>query len=251
MGVMSNPAVALVTEKLREATENTTILYEAGVEAGKVLGGGISWDCIQAGGKRTNYEYVFRDTQWDKPFDPTYPLGNVTKAQYMFANSKVGENLYTDKLDFSRCEQMVATFWESDVTKLKKIDMRACSASYNGAASTFWSCKSLKEITEYYPSTKTKLEGSFWGCDALETINFCSEIAVNGLNFQWSARLSRASIESIITALSDTTSGLSITLSKAAVNKAFETSDGANDGEDSLDWGYYLGYKQNWTISLV
>ena len=236
MSGMSAQTVAEVTEKLRIASENTTRMYDVGFEAGRALGDDVLWDSIQNYGMRTDYERGFANTKWDKPFNPKYSFGNVGKAQYMFNAAKVGDNLYTDKLDFSSCAAMVATFMSSDVTRLKRIDMRGCTAGYNGAASTFWGCSKLKEITEFYPPINTGFSTTFNSCEALETINFCSELAVNGLNLQWSKKLSRESIISIIGSLAPYTSGLTITLSRDAVNKAFETSEGANDGENSNEW---------------
>ena len=200
--------------------EDAESAYSDGFEAGKQAEYDAFWDSIQACGARTNYEYVFRDTTWDKPFDPKYSFGNVTKAHEMFKNTKVGDNLYTDKLDFSKCVQLIGTFMESNVTRLKRIDMRSCSSAYNGAASTFFGCDSLKEITEFYPPISTNFNGTFTSCDDLEIINFCSEIAVNGLNLQWSTKLSHDSLVSIINCLKDYSEDTSGTVWKVTIGGA-------------------------------
>lgn len=239
--------IKTLNAQIAELEQYATEAYEAGKQAGYDR----FWDSIQVYGTRTRYERTFEYTQWDKPFNPKYSLGNVLIANYIFSSAKVGDNLYTDKLDFSKCLNLVAAFMASDVTRLKRIDMRACSSGYNGMGSTFFSCGSLKEITEFYPSTSAQFNNTFGGCSALETINFCSELAVNGLNLSASKNLGRASIESIINAMSDSTSGLSVTLSKTAVDKAFETSEGANDGSTSAEWLNLIASKSNWTINLV
>lgn len=252
MSGMNAQTVAELTEKLRLASENTTRMYNVGFEAGRALGDDVLWDSIQNYGMRTDYECAFRRTKWDKLFNPKYSFENVTSANYLFEYAKVGDNLYTDKLDFSKCVKMIGAFLGSDVTRLKKFDMRGCTAAYNGAASVFFNCGNLKEITEFYPPINTGFSATFNSCEALETINFCSELAVNGLNLQWSKKLSRESIISIINALSVHTSGLSITLSRAAVNKAFETSEGANDGENSTEWtDDIIDANYNWNIVLA
>lgn len=64
-------------------------------------------------------------------------------------------------------------------------------------------------------------------------------------------KLSKPSITSIINCLSTTTSGLTVTLSKTAVNNAFETSEGVADGSTSQEWLNLVATKTNWTISLV
>ena len=252
MSEMNAQTVAEITEKLRVASENTTRMYDVGFEAGRVLGDDVFWDSIQAYGNRTNYERGFANTKWDKPFNPKYSFKNATKAQYMFSSVKAGDNMYTDKLDFSKCASMVAVFLDSDVTRLKVIDMRSCLASYNGMASSFYGCTHLREITEFYPSVNTIFSATFSSCTALETINFCSEIAVNGLDLKASKILSKDSIKSIMGALSSSTSGLTVTLSKEAVNKAFETSEGANDGENSTAWADdIIDAHSNWNIVLA
>jgi hypothetical protein len=65
-------------------------------------------------------------------------------------------------------------------------------------------------------------------------------VSVSGLNLQWSTKLSKASITSIINCLSSTTSGLSITLSKTAVDNAFTAEE----------WAALENTKHNWTIAL-
>jgi hypothetical protein len=63
-------------------------------------------------------------------------------------------------------------------------------------------------------------------------------------------KLSKASIKSIMDVLSSTTSGLTITLSGAAVDKAFETAEGANDGRESSEW-ITLSTAKNWYVTLA
>lgn len=95
---------------------------------------------------------------------------------------------------------------------------------------------------------------AFNDCTALEELILSGSLVRGGLDLHWSTKLNKASIESVINALSDTTSGLAITLSKAAVDKAFETSEGANDGSTSAEWDALGGInrpRQNWTISLA
>jgi hypothetical protein len=77
-----------------------------------------------------------------------------------------------------------------------------------------------------------------------------SVIAAN-IEFAQSKNLTRASIESIVNALSTTTSGKTVTFSRAAVNKAYETSEGANDGADSPEWYSLIDTRSNWTFNLI
>jgi hypothetical protein len=81
----------------------------------------------------------------------------------------------------------------------------------------------------------------------LETLIFedGSTIGGNGFNVQWSTKLSKASITSVVNALSSTTSGLSVTFSKTAVNNAF------SGGSTGAEWTALANTKSNWTINLV
>jgi hypothetical protein len=75
----------------------------------------------------------------------------------------------------------------------------------------------------------------------LEELYCEGTLDITGLNLKDSTKLNKASIESIISVLSTTTTGLSITLSKTAVNNAFTTDE----------WNALIGTRTNWTISLV
>ena len=88
---------------------------------------------------------------------------------------------------------------------------------------------------------------------ASENISFVegSVIGKNGFDVQYSTSLTRQSIENIIAALSTTTSGLTVTISKAAVNTAFETATDAADGASSQAWNDLIATRANWTISLI
>lgn len=108
----------------------------------------------------------------------------------------------------------------------------------------------LKTIDKLYVPKGTTFSHSFTGCESLENLMIDGIIDVNSFNIQQSPKLSKASITSIINALSTTTSGLAVALSKTAVTKAFETSSGANDGNSSPEWLDLIGTRNNWTISI-
>ncbi len=95
----------------------------------------------------------------------------------------------------------------------------------------------------------------FMECYALENLIVEGTIAYgngsNSFNTSWSHKLSKASIISIVNALSDTTTGLIVIFSMTAVNTAFETSAGAADGSTSDEWTALVATKPNWTINLI
>jgi hypothetical protein len=171
----------------------------------------------------------------------------------MFSNAKLGANLYTDKLDFANCTSMLGTFLNSDVTRLKRVDMRSCQSSGNGAGSTFNSCKSLMEISEFYPPINANLSYTFASCNSIEILNVCSELS-SSLDVRWGKKLSRASIDSIFNHLKSGVNGLTITFSRAAINKAYETSEGANNGVNNSQWcddAVGLAEYNGWSVVLV
>jgi hypothetical protein len=77
----------------------------------------------------------------------------------------------------------------------------------------------------------------FQNCTSLKEVRIAGTIGIS-LDLHWSTNLSKASIQSIYAALSDAAgmSANTLTLSLTAVNKAFETSEGANDGSTSTEW---------------
>lgn len=213
------------------------------------------WDDVQENGNRINYRYGFSGNSWnDKTFKPKYNIvPSAYNGIYAFTNCRITnlKQILLDcgvTIDTSQVINALEMFGNSEyLTHLPRLDFGACTIF----TTTFTECKSLVSIDGLKVNDKTRFSSSFNNCDALEEIRFEGIIGQNGLNLQWSTKLSKNSITSIINALSTTTSGLSITLSKVAVNKAFETSTGLADGSTSTDWNNLIGTKTNWTINLV
>jgi hypothetical protein len=129
----------------------------------------------------------------------------------------------------------------------------AIYANGSDLSNAFGSCSALKTIPKLVVHEGLAYGNAFSGCSALEAIVIEGVIG-NTISFSPCKNLSRASIESIISALSQTASGNTLTLSKVAVDKAFETSEGAQDGSNSDAWDALGGEKrprQNWAVSLV
>lgn len=87
-------------------------------------------------------------------------------------------------------------------------------------------------------------------CRTLTNLTIEGTIGQNGFNASW-APLSKASLTSVVNALSSTTTGLTVTVRASAVKKAFETSEGANDGMSSEEWLTLVATKPNWTINAI
>lgn len=198
--------------------------YDEVYQAGKKSEYDRFWDEYQQNGQRLDYNYAFYGNGWDdSSYTPKYPI----KASYTACRSLFAWSIITD------------TCVLIDLTIAKEMQ------------STFYQCQYLKTIREIIITEDTTINlAVFYNCNVLENLTFTGVIGAT-FSLQWSTKLTKASITSIVNALSTTTSGLSVTLSKTAVNKAFKTSVGANDGSTSTEWTTLIATKSNWTISLV
>ena len=182
------------------------------------------WDVFQDYGKRTQYMYGFA-YGWinESTYNPKYPIT---------PSGNIGLNY--------------AFFWNTSVT-----DTKVPITVTGQCIQAFGQAQKLKRIPKLIFDGATNIGDMFLNCYDLEELNCEGELAVNGLNLQHSTKLNKASIESVINTLSITTSGLTATLSLTAINREFETSEGANDGEKSAEWLALKNTRSNWTVSLL
>lgn len=215
-----------VAKQLATIAQNEQKVYNAGIEQGKQAAYVTFWDSFQQNGTRNSYRYAFYSQGtniWtDALYNPKYPI--MATANYG------GDSMFQASL----------------ITDTKVPITIGANASY-----TFLGCAFLVTIRKLIVSESTTFNSWFNGCGALINLTVEGVIAQNGLDFRWSTKLSRASHESIVAALSTTTTGLTVTFSKAAVNKAFETAEGANDGSTSAEWTSLKNTRTNWTIVLA
>lgn len=210
------------------------------------------WNMIQLSGERTDYECAFKGWSMET-FTPKYIVvpGNVPNGAHrlfqLCKNLKKAEAAYVD-LSNVPADGLRELF--SGCYSLEEIEDIKIPANTNHYA-TFYNCAKLHTIEKIRCSASCSWDATFVSCGELVNVTFEGEIGQNGLDLQWSSKLSRASIESVITALSASASGKSVTLSKAAVDTAFETSTNAADGTTSEAWSSLVGTKANWTVSLV
>ena len=253
-----------IATDLQTIANNVPLVYNAGYEAGAAQGGGGSdsfydtfWDAYQYNGNRNNYEYAFAGalnttiiTGWtDDNFKPKFPI-KPTRAQNMFYSSKIQKSPYLKIIDFSSCQAFTQCFYSSEIEELGVVDCGACVAGFP-MTNVFAGCKNLHSIEKFIPPRSTAaFNTTFGGCTALVNITVEGTFLVT-VSFGDSALLNKSSLTSIGNALSNTVTGKTLTLSLAAVNKAFETSVGANDGSTSAEWLALVATKPNWTIAYV
>ena len=73
----------------------------------------------------------------------------------------------------------------------------------------------------------------------------------DSISFEWMPTLGATNIRLIVNGLSATATEQILTLSLEAVNRAFATSSGANDGATSATFAELVATKPNWTITLI
>lgn len=209
-----------IAEKLQTIAENEQKVYNAGKQAEYDR----FWDAFQENGKRYHYNNAFDNQGWtDEVYNPKHEFGKVRYFQAMFNNSRITDTR-------------------------KSIDFTGRGAQY---PALFQYCRVLKTIRTLIVDEGLTYDRWFQNCEALENLSIEGVIGQSNFNVSWSKKLSKDSITNIVNCLSTTTSGLTVTISQTAVNTAFETSTGANDGSTSQAWLDLSGTKSNWTISLL
>jgi hypothetical protein len=228
--------------------------YTEGIEQGKQAERETYWNSYLNSKDYANVcDYMFAGRGWKKEiFNPTQDI-KPTRAVGMFNMTGITGDLVDlcEKaeitIDFSNCK-LFNTFATNanGITRFGILDISKATDNIS-----FTNATNLITIDKMIVSETTPFSNTcFNGCSKFENILFEGVIA-KSINFQWSPKLSRTSTESGINHLSSTTTGLSATFSLIAVKKAFETSEGANDGDTSEEWLNLIATKPNWTINLV
>lgn len=239
-----------IAEKLQTIAKNEQRVYEAGRQAEYEE----FWNEYLQNGERTDFGYAFAGKGWsDNNFKPNRNMV-VSVSNYMFHSTRI-KNLkaHLEKLgitmDFSKCTNFTYAFAWAAITDIGVVDIRSLTSNLQYFV---YGNTNLVNFEKLIVSENNKFsDTAFYNASNLEEIRFEGVIGQNGLNMQWSKKLSHDSLVSIIEHLSTDTSGLTVTLSKVAVNKAFETSEGANDGTISAEFTTLIGTRSNWTIGLA
>lgn len=212
----------------------------------------LFWDNYQNYGKLKSYQYAFSGERWNvETFNPKYDIvpTNVNGASYMFANSTLEIDLAEHlenigiTLDLSNVTQQEHVFYYSNFTRIGVIDASNATRFYQ----MFRNNTKLKTIDKIILNENAAFSNTFHYCSALENLTIEGTIGQDGLNLQWSTLLTKRSIESVIEALSKTTSGLTVTLSKTAANNAFGI-DVDDKTTYTEEFNTLINSKNNWKI---
>lgn len=209
------------------------------------------WDDTQDFGKKTDYWGAFAGLS-PAVFYPKYDI-KPTDAAHMFRSfgARGADRSPMDLeermrecgrvLDFSQTTGMAYFIYVSNIVRVGVINAINVG-NFNYA---FYAASALKIVDKFIisDSGNQTFVSAFQSANNLEQIFFEGVIGQD-ISFQWSTKLSKASIESIINALSSTSSGTTLTLSSTAVTNAFGSTT-------ATEWTDLIATKSNWTISLV
>lgn len=247
-----------IADAIRDKTGSTELISDKEIaeqipsvfDAGKQEGYDTFWDIFQQNGNRTDYLYGFSGIGWNRnTFMPKYDMyptsintgfHSLNRSDNDWETFDMVEHLANlgVVLDTSQCTNLTAAFMWMRTARLGVIDCRACNSDLNN---TFAQGK-IKTIDKLILKEENTFPNTFTKQAELTNITIEGTIG-NSIDFQYSTKLTKASIESIINALSDTASGKTLTLSHDAVTNAFI--------DYQMTWVRLVGTKPNWTISLI
>lgn len=222
---LKNETILIPSGELSYNIEN---VYNAGHENGINEHEKKKWDIYQSSGKRSNYANAFFGLGWtDETYNPQYSIIST------FSSNLFGWSYITN-------------------TKVPiKISDTAAASSVFGNSKKLISIPVL-DINDY----NYTYSNWFSGCEELRNISIIGFFK-KSVDFKDSVNLTKESIINIINALDPTGllgNELTLNLSLAAVNKAFEEIDSNNNiiiGSMTDSWKVLVKKRNNWKILLV
>lgn len=208
------------------------------------------WNSVQDFGNRDDYNSAF--VRWVDASIWT-PIHDMTpkNALAMFREFNTKGNIFSlperceqqnISIDFSNATALTQLFQNANINDVGIVDCTSCtSVSY--ALSSPYIVKAIMVVNE-----KNTFSNTFSNGRALVDLIMRGTIGTT-VSFKDSP-LNKASIENIFGVLLSSATGQTTTFNKNAVNKAFETAEGANDGSTSAEWNTLVASKPNWTISM-
>lgn len=138
--------------------------------------------------------------------------------------------------------------------KLKRLTLNVDTSAAKAAASAFYNCNKL-EIIDGTPIDLSSINADgniyqlFHMCYKLAEVRFKGIIKAS-LSLNKLQQITKATIDSVVSCLSDDVSGKSVSFNEMRINSLYETSSGAADGANSTEWATVIGRKPNWTFVL-
>jgi hypothetical protein len=231
--------------------------YAQGFEEGKQAEHNAFWDAFQQNGTRSNYSNAFVHGWDDTNFKPKYDIRPTKACSNMFTDSNIIDIAAVFEncgvvLDTSQCTDLRYAF--TNMRNTKRIPTISAETVISLEGTFGWSkTETIDKLILRADGTNT-FSDTFR--DATQLINITIEGVIGqNIDLRWSTKLTEASIRGIITHLSDTASGKTLTLSKVAVDDAFvffwDGGEVPGTAEDNPFWPQLRDSKPNWTITLV
>lgn len=246
-----------IAEQITRAKTDLDRAYEAGKKSEY----DAFWDAFQLNGERRSYYYAFLNTGYGwskKTFKPKYDIiceGSASQCFYAWedANDTINFGAVLRQqgviLDTSRATN-ISNFFAYGKSFVGEFPTISCENAGTNTNGLFRGCM-VSKIEKLIVTEQTSFDTSFSGCSELVDIVFEGTIAKGNLNMRSCTKLTKASIISIMEALSTTTTGLTVTLSKTAVDTAFAAEGETSGGIYREEWGNYVLARPNWTIALA
>ncbi len=242
-----------IAEKILRAKTDYDEVYEAGkfAERSNMWGKLTNYGQPKDYSKNNNSIGYFSSSYTDNTFKPVYNI-TPTDANVLFQGCAVTDletklNECGVTLDMSQCKGAYRCFHSSSITVIPELDMRNCT-------NFFQAFNSSKIVTIRKLILGNTLVSRNWNTP-FYTAKALKNIEIEGTIFHDttipSTVLTKASIISVINALSSETTDTTLTLLLSAVNNAFETSEGVADGSTSDKWKNLIATKPNWTVALI
>lgn len=242
-----------IAKKLTTIAENVPKVFEAGKKAEY----DAFWDVYQQNGERQDYQCAFAGKGWNEhTFKPKYDI-KPTSAYGMFNyinNTSANIDLVKIeeecgiKFDFSNCTNFQYAFYSSGVIRLGTIDTRAAK-SFSQFAGANTTLNTIEKLILKEDGSQTISNETWFLPSGLTNITIEGKLG-DSLRIN-NSKMTKKSITSLMNALYDGSEGNTLTLSKAAVGREFQTEEGLYNGVSSAEWKALVEAKPNWTISLV
>ena len=241
-----------IRKKTGKSTTYTPAEMPSGIKEVYEAGKNVMWDGIQDYGNRFDYKSAFAywNCEYIHPKHKVSPTDSASTVQTFYFNKSL-KKVEKEYFDFSNCERATYnsgshyyTFCSCPALEVIE-DVGIKNVLCFGY--TFAWCGALHTIECIYPDENTQFDGAFVGCYELVHLGVDGTIGQNGFNVSWSTKLDKESHINIFNAFS-TTAEISATFSYEAINKAFETSAGANDGRESAEWSALRATRPNVTV---
>lgn len=225
--------------------EKFELIADEVYEVGKAEENRAWWDALLCSTSEAKFEHRFKHIDFDKigGFNPPYVLKPI-HAGYMFQSSTITK-LTEKEVDFSGCNSASYLFqYCSKLTEVTGLDL---SKSYT-VGYAFNQIPNLHTLEVTF-GENCQGEYAFWQLPKLENLTVGGVIKFTA-TLQHSKLLTAKSIGSVVSALSDSTTGNKITFSTAAKTTYFNAHSSEYASADEA-WNALCATKSNWTISLV